>query len=837
MNLFNSLGTLESAGLIQVSKVEPDLEYLFRHSMVQDAAYASLLESDRKRLHLAVGDAIERLYPERKTELAAILGYHFKEAGQDVRALSYFLIAGDVALAAYANQEAEIQYRSALGLMCCTGPEIAKLYSGLGEALYRQNRFVESSQALRDGIELYRSLNDYDGVAHLYARLGRVEWYAGNRPEGLRICLEGMEVVKDATDSRGKAMLIHEAARAYYFNGNSDKALPLCRHALELADKFGDKYLQADSLATLGILGGIEPEESLDALRKSIEIAEDNRYYQVAVRAHINLGTMERTWHMDNEAALVNYRRSAELGKLRGVASEEFIGLESYVSCLFTPGRLKEIEVEIPKLEALVRQQPEPEPSLVTINFIKAVLILYKGDWDTAFSTFKQSLQIFRDQGNQEAIFNTLNELAWVLFEKQRWGELSDLTEAEKYLDEAIEMADKENSNETIFVYPYAVILNARLGRIEEAAEWMEKSRQRMISRHSVWDDRFMLEGEAEIAIAQKDWDVAIHNIEKIIQMEQRLGFRINRSRNLLCWGDLLIKRGKRGDLESARTILFQAIDEYNQMGVGHYPKLAQDRLKIIQRVLYAQTLDREKMTYELKKARQVQKSLLPETAPKLPGWDITILLEPAHETSGDFYDFLMLPDGGLGMIIADVTDKGTSAALYMALSRSLWRTFAFDHPKQPEQTIAETNQRILSDTHGGLFITLLYAILNPSDGEFAYCNAGHLPALILRAKGESIEELQHTGMALGVQDDTSWEKASVEIDHGDALLLYTDGISEAQNQEEELFGMDRLIEIFSKQRGKTALEIRDAVRNAVKDWVGDAEQSDDITMIVVVRE
>lgn len=217
MSLFNNLSTLETAGLIQVAQVEPDLEYLFRHSMVQDAAYASLLESDRKRLHMAVGDAIESLYPERKRELAAILGYHFKEAGEDRRALYYFLIAGDEALSVYANQEAEIQYRSALELTCCSEPQIGWLYSGLGEALYRQSRFAKSVEAYRDGINVFKALEDYDGMARLYARMARVEWYAGHRPEGLRICLEGLGLVKHAPDSLGKTTLIHETARAYYF--------------------------------------------------------------------------------------------------------------------------------------------------------------------------------------------------------------------------------------------------------------------------------------------------------------------------------------------------------------------------------------------------------------------------------------------------------------------------------------------------------------------------------------------------------------------------------------------------------------------------------------------
>jgi serine phosphatase RsbU (regulator of sigma subunit) len=837
MNLYNSLGTLESAGLIQLAKVEPDLEYLFSHSMVQDAAYASLLDSDRKRLHLAVGNAIESLYPERKKELAAVLGYHFKEAGQDERALVYFIIAGDAALTVFANKEAEVQYLSALGLMCCSGPQIAHLYSGLGEALYRQNRFVESTEAFRQGIAVHQSLGNDDGVARLYARLGRVAWYAGDRPEGLKLCLEGMALVKDSSPCTGKARLMHETARAYYFNGESEKALPLCRRALQLAEEFGDKYLEADALATLGILAGVEPEESLSSLEKAAQLAEENGFLQVATRAHINLGTMERTWKMDNESALRHYRRSAELGKMRGVVSEEFIALESYVSCLFTPGRLKEVETEMPNLEGLVKQLPDPEPMAVTIDFLKGVLIMYKGDWDKAIAIYRQCLQIYLEQKNQESIFNSLLEVAWILLEKKRWGEPSDLTEAEILISKAIEMVENESSTEKIFAYPYMVILKARQGKPDEATSWMEKSNQRMPERHSTWDDRNLIQSTLEIAAARKDWDRAIEQVEKLVQLDQRLGFRIFHSRNLLSWADLLISRNNPGDLENAQVLLNQALDEYAQMGIGHYPEIARGRLRTIQQRLLAQTLDHEKMTRELKKARLVQESLLPLTPPSLPGWDIQVLFEPAHETSGDFYDFLKLSNGDLGMVIADVTDKGTGAALFMALSRSLWRTFAVDHPDQPELTMTETNRRILSDTHGGLFITLLYAILDPEAGEFSYCSAGHLPALVLREKDGSLEELPRTGMPLGVMEGTQWERVSIKVEPGDAVLLYTDGITEAQNLDEEFFGMGRLRDVFADQRGRKAAEIREAVRSAVRQFVGQAEQFDDITMLVVVRQ
>ena len=465
MNLFNNLGTLESAGLIQVAKIEPDLEYLFRHSLVQDAAYASLLESDRKRLHLAVGNAIENLYPDRKRQLAAILGYHFEEAGEGQRALDYFILAGDEALAVYANEEAEIQYRRALQLKCCNGNAIAWLYSGLAESLYRQDRLDESLETFQDGISVYQSLGDDSGVARLYARLARVKWFAGDRPEGLRLCLEGMELVRDAPDSQGKAMLIHETARAYYFNGQADKALPLCRQALALAEEQGAIYLQADTLATLGILPGITTEESLEALQKAIELAEANGLLQVAMRAHINMGTMTRAWRADNDAALEHFRKSAELGRLRGVASEELLGITSYISCLFTPGKLDEIEAELPHLEELVQLTSNPESMWVTVKFLHGVLLWSRGDWDGSIRLHQECLAEFREQQNIESLVNMLDELSWSYLELHRWGNFDDLQLVETLLDEALQLAKPGVLSDQVWIYPRMVLLRARQGK------------------------------------------------------------------------------------------------------------------------------------------------------------------------------------------------------------------------------------------------------------------------------------------------------------------------------------------------------------------------------------
>ena len=837
MSLFNDLSTLEAAGLIRVAKMEPDLEYNFLHTLVQDAAYASLLEGDRKRLHLAVGDAIESLYPDRRKELAALLAYHFREAGQEVRALIYFLMAGDEALAAYANQEAEILYRRGLDLICCSDEEIARLYTGLGEALYRQSRFNESLQAMRSAIDIYKESGASDGIAKIYARLGRILWYQGSRPEGLKVCLEGLDLVKDAPESKGKASLMHETARAYHFNGMSDKALPLCRQALLLAGQFEAPYLQADALATLGILSGVTPEESLDALRKSVELAEANGFYQVGMRAHQNLGTMVRTWLLDNETALKHFHRSAELGKMRGAASEEIIGLLSYTSSLFRTGRIKEIEAALPRLDELVEKISNPIPMQVAVKNLKGILSEYRGDWDTAIAIFRECLNTWHKHKNLEGELNLIDVLTWVLLEKNRWGELEQLDEIEKLLADAIRIIEQDNSNEKMWAYPRMAILRARQGALEEAHAWLERVQESSVTIPSAWNILFQGECEVEIASAEQNWSAALEAIEKLTTLQVRSGLRTNSARDLLCWADLHIRRGTPADIERGRVLLRESLTAFEEIGMGHYPDIAQKMLQMVRSKSYAQALDHENMTKDLKKARQVQESLLPANVPSLPGWGLAVVLNPAHETSGDFYDFLPLPDGRLGLIIADVTDKGTSAALFMALSRSLYRTFAADYPDNPEKTMSVTNHRILADTHGGLFITLFYGILNPLDGTFTYCSAGHYPAYLVRAGDGSEQELSRTGIPLGVLEEGNWNSAQVTIEHGDTLVLYTDGITDATNTEGQFFGKERLLDALRKHAGKPAREILDRVLSDVHTWMGDAQQFDDITLMVITRE
>ena len=252
---------------------------------------------------------------------------------------------------------------------------------------------------------------------------------------------------------------------------------------------------------------------------------------------------------------------------------------------------------------------------------------------------------------------------------------------------------------------------------------------------------------------------------------------------------------------------------------------------------VYTQQLAHEGVSRELALAGQIQANFLPDTLPHVPGWQLAAMLEPARETSGDFYDVIPLPSGRLGILIADVADKGMGAALYMALSRTLIRTYAIEHETQPHLVLAEANNRILQDTRAGLFVTVFYGVLDPSSGELRYSNAGHNPPYLVGAgDGNVIQELDRTGVPLGILGDGAWVEKVVHLAPGDVLLLYTDGITEAQNAQEAFFDEDRLREVVRANLGRSARDIQDKVIAQVDSFVGDAPQFDDITMMVVVR-
>ncbi|MBE0695961.1 MAG: SpoIIE family protein phosphatase [Anaerolineaceae bacterium] len=241
----------------------------------------------------------------------------------------------------------------------------------------------------------------------------------------------------------------------------------------------------------------------------------------------------------------------------------------------------------------------------------------------------------------------------------------------------------------------------------------------------------------------------------------------------------------------------------------------------------------RERIDQELRVARVIQQTLLPKEVPSLPGWKIAPFWQPARAVSGDFYDFISYPDGKLGIVIADVTDKGVPAALVMATTRSIIRSCA-ERSQSPGDVLGQANDLLYPDIPPKMFVTCLYALLDPHNGQLLYANAGHnLPYLRTSA---GLVELRARGMPLGLMPGMPYEEKITSFAPGETLLLSSDGLVEAHNPQREMFGFPRLKELMSGV--ECSADLVRCLMQALETFTGpNYEQEDDITLLVIERE
>jgi sigma-B regulation protein RsbU (phosphoserine phosphatase) len=267
----------------------------------------------------------------------------------------------------------------------------------------------------------------------------------------------------------------------------------------------------------------------------------------------------------------------------------------------------------------------------------------------------------------------------------------------------------------------------------------------------------------------------------------------------------------------------------------------------IMQNLLSERKMKREKEKLEFEMARkdaelqiaaEIQRNFLPETIPKTEGFDVAAKSIPAKEVGGDFFDVMPLEvipmsNTRTGIMIADVSGKGVPAALFMALSRIVVRVTAMWF-KKPSEVINFANPIIANNSKTGMFVTLFYGVIDNTTLTLTYVNAGHNPPLVLRKKTGEIEELNLTGVAVGALDDAEYTQEVLNLFPGDVIVLYTDGITEAVNDREEMYDVPRLIEIIRKNGDLSAQEIVDEIIRSVFAFTGSQPQFDDITLMVV---
>ncbi len=233
----------------------------------------------------------------------------------------------------------------------------------------------------------------------------------------------------------------------------------------------------------------------------------------------------------------------------------------------------------------------------------------------------------------------------------------------------------------------------------------------------------------------------------------------------------------------------------------------------------------------EVEDARAVGAALLPQSIPQLPGIEISSTLQPARPLSGDYFDVLDFGAGKLGLCIADVVGKGVSAALLMSNVQASVRALAPDSAT-PRDLMIKLNRSVARNTTPGKFVTFFYCTLDRVAGRLHYANAGHSAPALVRESGEVVR-LEAGGAVLGVFPEWNYEQGEIEIRAGDRLLLFTDGVTEASNIQDEEFGEERLIGLASVLRDRSAAELKHRIMQAVTHYAGGRTQ-DDATLVVV---
>ena len=343
-----------------------------------------------------------------------------------------------------------------------------------------------------------------------------------------------------------------------------------------------------------------------------------------------------------------------------------------------------------------------------------------------------------------------------------------------------------------------------------------------------------------KLMVEHPDFDIVLSDINMPEMDGLTLLSKINELRNP---AQKCIMVSAYGDMKNIRTAMNRGAFDFATKPID-MEDLSLTIEKAVEEVNYIKQTQREHLQLEsiqsdLAVAGEIQKAILPCRFPPFPeikSLDIYASMTPVKEIGGDFYDFFRLDDDRIGLVIADVSGKGVPAALFMAVSNTLLRSISMTKDNS-QDCIDELNRLLCRVNVNSMFVTVFYGILNHRTGELDYTNGGHNPAYILRGKNGELERLGHfPNLVIGGFEDFSYKSESAQLDPGDSLFLYTDGITEAFDAKDEAFGDERLEDSLVELYHDDAKTIIEGVYADLGEFIGDRTQSDDITMLVVKR-
>jgi tetratricopeptide (TPR) repeat protein len=450
--------------------------------------------------------------------------------------------------------------------------ERADLLWELGRMLNRQSRYEEAIEVWQRGIARYQALGEQAGVARLYARTARAAWILGDPPRGLRLCQEGLAAVAGAPESPDLADLLHETARACYFNGLPDEAAPLCRQALEMAERLGAVRVQAEALATLGILPDVPYEEAVSVLTQAVELAESAGLLDQAARAHNNLGGAL----IDPEASREHYLRAAELDRQRGEILGEFLYRAGAAEQSLFLGDLAAVDEALPSLRLLLDAAEESGWMTRYLRLLEAMLLRYRGELTEAIEGLRSLRTSARARGNLQGLAQVNEELASAYI----WEEVGEEEELEAILQETLDL-DKRGMGTAVPGLCLLSVQRARQGEPGAARHLLADAHERAAEQSELvrWEP-YLSWAEANLALAEGHWPEALAAFETTVDTLSCRKLRWRRARTLVDWAEAHLARGESGDRERAGELLREAEAEFEAMGAPIYVKRVRDHLE-----------------------------------------------------------------------------------------------------------------------------------------------------------------------------------------------------------------------------------------------------------------
>ncbi len=549
------------------------LEFTFAHALIPSTLRESMSGPRLRLLHRRAVAAIEQRHPNDLEALA----YHTSQAGDDDRALGYFRRAGERALSAYANQEAERHFHAALALCALRGADEAlraPLKTGLGEALFRLSRFAEARRMLSEAADDFIVADNPDRAAAAVARSARAAWYEDDTALALRICLDGLKRIAPEPATPGLSALLHETGRAYLFAATSmqdppAEAAAYCRQGLELAERFSLVEIQAECLTTLGLTIGQGTDEALVLFRQAIALTEPSGLLATAARAYFNLGGGQLDLGLDLRAGVEDLRHASDLYRRAGQVVQALEVALLVADYDLTLGGFAEVERALAMIRQEARTLPQADHLELASAAIEVDLLTYRGEFDRA-ATLLSRVTDHADRLTRRSPFVKTERL---LLSRAILGfERNDPSVARAAFEAAIAESKPGNPGDAVAPVCLLAMLDIRAGDFAAAEERIADARRRTAAAtHQIFAPIFVNWAEAELATAQQRQTDAIAQLEEAIALTARFSARWFEARlRETCAAALEARRGP-GDVARAVTELETIIPIYEALGATRH--------------------------------------------------------------------------------------------------------------------------------------------------------------------------------------------------------------------------------------------------------------------------